>query len=424
MRFIKKYQFTKFFLIFIYKAENSTSSCYLRVTLWFIFRKSFLFRRSANMKNLLSLIIFCCLFTFQIIANDGVFYAEGSTLIPLQETQVQLKKEVLKFYVVDHNFAKVDVYFEFFNPSNAKTVTVGFVTPPAEGDVTDEAAQKPFISNFTVNVNGKNLPYKIKRLKETTFKLETKEDESSKDDYFVYYFPVTFKKGLNIIRHTYRYQGGESVELDRDFDYQITTGKSWANKQIDDFELQIHLDNGIFAIPARFVNDEKLADWKIIGYGVIDENVRQWFNVESSPKVRMVHLNRGYLSFKAKNFKPDYDISFGEYNWAAGWASIWCDFGQECVEQDSLEKITRYFSLRPYGDFESIDFDNFTPKDFKYLRNYFYAVRGLDFKDEQLRKFYSQFFWYQPDKSLTIQRIKLSKAEDEFLKQLKIIEKK
>lgn len=385
------------------------------------------------MKNLLPLIIFCSVFSFQIFANDGVFYAEGNTLMPMQETQVQLKKEILKFYVVDHNFAKVDVYFEFYNPSATKTVTVGFVTPPAEGDVTDEAAKTQFISNFTVNVNGKVIPYKIKRLKETTFKLETNEEESSKDDYFVYYFPVTFKKGLNIIRHTYRYRGGESVELDRDFDYQITTGKTWANKQIDDFELQIHLDNGIFAVPARFIKpdvdpalgmDKELADWKIVGDGAMETSSRKWFNVDASQYVRMVHLNRGYLSFKAKNFKPDYDISFGEYNWAAGWADIWCNYGQECVEAESLEKVTRYFSLSPYGEFESIDFDEFTAKDFKYLRNYFYAVRGIDFKDEQLRKFYSQFFWYKPDKTLRVESIKLSKAEDKFLKQLKIIENK
>lgn len=385
------------------------------------------------MKNLLPLIIFCSVFSFQIFANDGVFYAEGNTLMPMQETQVQLKKEILKFYVVDHNFAKVDVYFEFYNPSATKTVTVGFVTPPAEGDVTDEAAKTQFISNFTVNVNGKVVTYKIKRLKETTFKLETKEEESSKDDYFVYYFPVTFKKGLNIIRHTYRYQGGESTELDRDFDYQITTGKTWANKQIDDFELQIHLDNGIFAVPARFIKpdvdpalgmDKELADWKIVGDGAMETSSRKWFNVDASQYVRMVHLNRGYLSFKAKNFKPDYDISFGEYNWAAGWADIWCNYGQECVEAESLEKVTRYFSLSPYGDFESIDFDEFTAKDFKYLRNYFYAVRGIDFKDEQLRKFYTQFFWYKPDKTLTIESIKLSKAEDKFLQGLKKIEAK
>nr|MCU0240177.1 YARHG domain-containing protein [Pyrinomonadaceae bacterium] len=364
------------------------------------------------MKRLAFFIFILLIITKFSLANDGVFYAEGNTLIPLQETQVQLKKEVLKFYLVDYQYAKVDVYFEFYNPNETKTVTVGFVTPPADGDVSDEEAKFPFISNFTVNVNNKNLTHKLKRLKETTFTLERKEDESNKDDYFVYYFPVTFKKGLNIIRHTYRYKGGNSVELSRYFDYQITTGKSWANKQIDDFELQIHLDNGIFAIPARFNKnqdttpfgkDKNLADWKIIGDGVIEQTTRQWFG-EESQVVRMAHLNSGYLSFKAKNFKPDYDISFGEYNWAAGWwQTIWCEVQMECVEGDSLEKVARFFDLQPFFDKEN--FANISPKELKYIRNYFYAVRGLPFRDAELKKFYTQFFWYKPNEKVRVDNI-------------------
>ncbi len=384
------------------------------------------------MKNLFLFAIILLIFTKFTFANDGVFYAKGNTLMPLQETQVQLKKEVLKFYLIDYQHAKVDVYFEFYNPNQAKTVTVGFVTPPADGDVTDEAAKFPFITNFTVNVNGKIIKSKTKLLKETTYTLEQKEDEDSKDDYFVYYFPVTFKKGLNIIRHTYRYKGGNSVELSRDFDYQITTGKSWANKQIDDFELQIHLDNGIFAIPARFNKnedttpqgkDKNLADWKIIGDGKIEETTRQWFG-EESQVVRMAHLNSGYLSFKAKNFKPDYDISFGEYNWAAGWANVWCNYGQECFEPESLAKVVHFFTVNPDWEITAADFKDFTKKELKYVRNYAYAVRGIYFIDKEIRDFYSQFFWYKPNKQLKLENLKLSKAENRFLLKLKKIEKK
>lgn len=391
----------------------------------------FAFVLKISMKSLLTIIFL--LFTIQIsLANDGVFYANGNTLMPLQETEVQLKKEILKFYLVDYQYANVDVYFEFYNPNEAKTVTVGFVTPPADGDVTDEEAKFPFISNFTVNVNGKTIRSKTKRLKETTFTLERKEEESSKEDYFVYYFPVTFKKGLNIIRHTYRYKGGSSVELSRDFDYQITTGKLWANKQIDDFELQIHLDNGIFAVPARFIKNadetiygknKNLADWKIVGDGIIQNDTRQWFG-EESQAVRMVHLNSGYLSFTAKNFKPDYDIAFGEYNWGAGWEDIWCNYGQECFEPESLKKAVQFFSVNPDWQLNAEDFKDFTKKDFKYVRNYAYAIRGIYFNDKEIRDFYSQFFWYTPNKKLKPENLKLSKAESNFLKRLKLIEAK
>jgi hypothetical protein len=375
------------------------------------------------MKKLVIVILLSFLLSWPVIANDGVFYAQGNTLIPLQETQVELRKEVLKFYLVDHNFAKVDVYFEFFNPGPTKTVTVGFVTPPAEGDISEQAAKKPFISAFTVDVNGRKLPFKIKRLRETTFNLEKKEDDFDKSDYFVYYFPVTFKKGLNIIRHTYRYRGGESVETDRDFSYQITTGKAWANKRIDDFELQIHPDHGIFYLPARFVRGEKTADWEIAGDGVIEEKVRNPFG-EESPQIRLAHLNRGYFLFKAENFKPDFDISFGEYNWAAGWTKQWCGVSAECAGQETLDKIARFFSLNPESDPESVDFEELAANDFKYLRNYFYAVRGLDFQDQDLRRFFGRFFWYKPDKMLKAENIKLSRAEDLFLKRIREIELK
>jgi hypothetical protein len=359
-------------------------------------------------------ILFLLLMPSLARANDGVFYASGNTLEPLQETQVKLRKEVLKFFTVDFEYLNVEVDFEFYNPGPAKKLTVGFVTPPAHGDVTDEEAKHPFVYNFTVNVNGRKIPYQVKKLSGTTFKKE--ESKVSGDD-FVYYFPVTFKKGLNKIRHTYRFRGSSGVEMLRDFDYQITTGKRWANRQIDDFELQIHLDNGIFAVPAWFQEDKKPADWRIVGDGIIEDQTRQWF-FEDNPRVRMVHLNSGYLSLKEKNFKPDQDVFFGEYNWAAGWVNIWCDFAAECFEPESLEKVMPFLNLRPVSNYEDEDFAKLNAKELKYVRNYFYAVRGLPFRDEQLNKFYSQFFWYKPNKNITVKNIKLSKAETDFLTKL------
>ena len=45
------------------------------------------------MKKIILLLIICFFSGLRLLANDGVFYAEGNTLIPLQETQVELKKE-------------------------------------------------------------------------------------------------------------------------------------------------------------------------------------------------------------------------------------------------------------------------------------------------------------------------------------------
>ena len=351
-----------------------------------------------------------------LIANDGVFYVSGNTLMPLQETRIALRKEVLKFYVKDFDWMSVEVDFEFYNPGGAKKVIVGFVTPPADGDITEEDERHPRIKDFTVTMNGKALEYKMKRMNETTFSAE-KLKIGGED--FVYYFNAEFKPGLNKIRHTYRYQGGGSVDMHRHFDYQITTGKRWANGQINDFELQIHPDNGIFFVPAGFTQDKRAANWQIVGDGVIRKQTRKLFG-EESPRVRMVHLNRGYLSLRERNFKPDTDIFMGEYNWMAGFADAWCE--QKCAEAESLEKVARFFHLNPSGYITEDDLAGLNARELKYLRNYFFAVRGLGFRDEQVKKFYGQFFWYKPDPALKAEEIKLSKAESGFVAKVRKVE--
>ena len=180
------------------------------------------------MKKLILLAAVLIVGVASVFANDGTFYVSGNNLIPLQETRVSLRKEVLKFFIRDYNWMNVEVDFDFYNPGPARTITVGFVTPPAMGDVAEN--EHPRIKGFTVVVNGDSVPFKMKRMSETTF--SKARLKISGDDY-VYYFPVTFKPGLNKVRHTYEFEGGASVELQRSFDYQITTGKRWANRQID-----------------------------------------------------------------------------------------------------------------------------------------------------------------------------------------------
>jgi hypothetical protein len=354
------------------------------------------------------------------LPNDGVFYVRGNNLIPLQETQVQLRKEVLKFYVTDFSWMRVDVDFTFYNPGPAKELTVGFVTPPGGGDIEEDNQQHPQIKDFTVNVDGKRIPFKMKQMQDTAFsykKLGLGEVD------FVYYFKVRFERGTTRIRHTYVYRGGASVEMQRDFEYQITTGKRWANKQIDDFEMQVHLDNGVYGIPATFRKDKKLANWEIVGHGALSEGARRWFDGDT-PEVRMAHLNRGYIRLKEKNFKPDNDIMFAEYNWSAGWVSRWCDFAAECFDRKSLEKVVLYFDLNPWESISKEDLAKLSARELKIVRNYFFAVRGYGFKTKMLRDFYSQFFWYKPDSHLDLDIIELSKRERDFIDKVIEVEKR
>ena len=368
------------------------------------------------MKKTLLVFGFIFLFAIAARANDGSFYVSGNTLVPLKETQIELRKELLKFYVRDFNWMDVSVDFEFYNPGAEKQLLVGFVTPPADGDVSEEDQAHPQIKNFTVTVNNSKLAYRMKRMKDTSFSLEKLRVDGAD---FIYYFNVRFKRGLNKIRHTYRFRASGGVELMRDFDYRITTGKSWANKQIDDFELQLHLDNGVFSIPATFYESGKLAGWKVVGDGLIDADSRRAFG-EESPLIRMAHLNSGYIVLKEKNFRPDHDILVAEYNWGANWWNLWCRAENGCAEKEALEKVVPYFRLKPFDD----GLDELSVKELKYVRNYFYAVRGYDIKDPETRSFYSQFFWYKPNPAVNLADIKLSPAESAFLLKVKNVESK
>ena len=70
------------------------------------------------MKRIL-ILLSCCLSTLFTFANDGVFYASGNQLIPITETDISVKKEVLTINRVgDH--LEVTVYYEFFNPVGEK----------------------------------------------------------------------------------------------------------------------------------------------------------------------------------------------------------------------------------------------------------------------------------------------------------------
>ncbi|MGB3007537.1 MAG: hypothetical protein WBC06_13560, partial [Chitinophagaceae bacterium] len=142
-----------------------------------------------------TILLFVILFVQEINANDGVFYALGNTLIPLKETSIRLKKEILNLERKG-SWMQVDIYFEFFNPGAEKELTVGFVTPPGMGDLTDEEAKHPQIKDFMVLVDNKLLSYQVAKMKETGFKVDTKIANGYD---FVYHFKVKFSKGITII---------------------------------------------------------------------------------------------------------------------------------------------------------------------------------------------------------------------------------
>lgn len=322
--------------------------------------------------------------SFYSFANDAVFYASGGTLIPVKESSISIKKEILNL-TRNGDYMNVQVYFEFFNPDEAKELTVGFVTPPAGGDINDDDQDHPFVSDFMVMVDNTLLPFEIKRLNETGF---TMADEEIHGNDFVYYFKINFKKGLNIVKHAYKFKGGASVMTSADFRYRLTTAKYWANGQIENFELNIDMgDNAYFSAPYSFKKNGSLAGWEIIGAGKL--SVEQTRAMEKG--VQMVSILNGKLCLRTQNFSPDYDLELSIYNTHLE-VFLWDEDGKEHVFTKMLSFLQFYY--------EPDEFEDFTNEELRLLKNYFFARKGYQFKSRDLTDYFSKFNWYMPNPAI------------------------
>lgn len=320
-------------------------------------------------------------------ANDGVFYATGNTLIPLKETTIRLKKEILNLERRG-DWMQVDIYFEFFNPGVERELTVGFVTPPAEGDVSDEEAKHPFVKDFMVMLGDRLLPYKIARMEQTGFKVTSKAANGFD---FVYHFNIKFAKGITIIRHSYLYKGGGSVEASKDFDYRLTTGTTWANSGIDDFELNIDMgDDSYFSVPASFSTVS--AAWQVAGVGRVSKNSPGVpFMGDEGGKLKVVYIRKGKLQLRAANFKPAQDLSVTFWQ-LHNEINLWCD---KSVKNDFAGMMDLV-----WGDSIESTVSKLSDQELRLYRNLNYARMGFDFKDEALKKSFEKYNWYIADPAL------------------------
>ena len=269
------------------------------------------------MKKLYLILILLQIISLGAIANDGSFQASGGQLVPVTETDVSVKKEILKLRRNDR-LMMVDVYYEFYNPtSDYKKLIVGFETPPPSGDFyisgeRDIYKEQPSIYNFSVRVNGEYLKYNVSLLSYETGKELTQEQilqmkrrdergEGSDDIEFeyVYYFNAVFKPGMNIVRHTYQYDVSGSVDTEFEFYYDLAPACRWANGQIDDFTLIIDMGAPeTFQIHQGFFSSND--PWSICGEGK--------FFYDHARNDKGFNIRRGYVEFKKKNYKPTNDL--------------------------------------------------------------------------------------------------------------------
>lgn len=245
-----------------------------------------------------------------LLANDGAYYASGNQLIPIEETDVSVKKEVLNI-VKKGDYIYVNVDYTFYNHGKEKRILVGFEAPSPSGDVDGypKDGGHPYIYDFSVVMNGKILTYKKAIVNEEHYfqnreihakneneVLNDNFDPNYPDFYYVYYFYADFKKGENKIVHTYRFKASGSVMHAYEFDYILTAVNRWKNRQIDDFTLHIDMgDHSQFTIDNTFCNSK---DWIFQGGRVIENKGSTGFSIE-----------KGGITFKKKNFSPQGELN-------------------------------------------------------------------------------------------------------------------
>lgn len=221
---------------------------------------------------LLFLMVNCQWSMFDAFANDGVYYTSGNFLVPMKETDISVKKEILEITLCRDSFATVTVDYTLYNHSKAKTVTMAFeaAAPYNAWAPFSREGIHPFIQDFTVLFNGEPLhhrnavvamnyndpknddllpldPNEWKGYGEVPDSLLPMDDvlvnpelpDSFRSFAYSYYFDAPFRKGENHVHHTYRYKMSWGVGRDYELSYWLTPITRWANGQVDDFTLRI-----------------------------------------------------------------------------------------------------------------------------------------------------------------------------------------
>jgi hypothetical protein len=358
-------------------------------------------------------------------ANDGVYFTSGNHLIPITESEISVKKEILDVTRINQQI-HVHVYYEFFNPGNEKTLLVGFEALPPGGawDITEEdyrnLVDHPYIYDFTVVINGQPVKYQVAHVAstETGYYNNGKFDELTRQQelemareldfsetipyLFVYHFNATFKKGLNIVEHTYIFDESTYVGAEYDFDYVLTAANRWANNQIDDFTLNVNMgEMESFAIRPTFFKNA--SEWTIKGKGR-KSNGGEVYN--DNP---MFHMQQGSITFHKKNFHPEGELEI--YKLDPTMMLMWMDKDNSEV----MNAVKRQYAKWGVWIFEDEGGFNLTKEEKRIMKNIPFAYRGHVFKDQGLKKFFESTDWYLPDPDYVDDMGKMSKEEREWI---------
>ena len=282
------------------------------------------------------------------MANDGVYYTSGNFLVPIRETDISAKKEILEITLCKDGYANVTVDYTFFNHGKAKTVTMAFeANPPYNaGEPLNRQGIHPNIQEFTVLFNGQALPHRnavvavhykvgvrdsdLKPLDLTGWKGFGDELPDSIDLYdnliynekldsissfaYAYYFDAPFKEGENKVRHTYRYKMSYAVGCDFRVPYWLKPVTRWANGQVDDFTLRVKSedDREIIMNDSLFLS----APFTLKGIGEIYQLQSDFQGLSQCLFAPLMAEN--VLEWHGTNFAPTEDICIEPLNLLKG----------------------------------------------------------------------------------------------------------
>jgi hypothetical protein len=342
------------------------------------------------MRKLVLCFLLLIVYSIKSFANDGSYYASGNQLIPVFETDVSIKKEILTLKKIGDQWMEVTVYYEFYNPKDEKQITVGFEAFSPSGDVDGRPRNglHPAMSDFTVQLNGEILKYNVAYVTDSTYAkngiiksrkladvINSIQDENNVDFYYVYYFKAKFKKGLNIVKHTYNYDLSSSVMSYYYFEYVLTAANRWGNKQIDDFTLVLDIGEfESFNINKDFFKERN--DWLINGIGKSME-VKAAKNTEQDKDAIKFHMQKGNLIFHKTNFHPT---------------------GELFVYAPSHYGIDQPADRIPFSYYRQNEIQEpKTESEKRILKNLPFARRGYIFQNAELKTFFEKQEWYIPN---------------------------
>ena len=383
------------------------------------------------MKKLSSLLLFI-MAVIGLNANDGAFLSNGNHLIPISDSDISVKKEILTITLADDTvswgkYFIVNVYYEFYNAGEAKDVLVGFEAPSPDGngctgDVNTMYQGDPWIYDFQVVMNGKKLPYQIAHVpykyeggynydytirKDDYYKNGKIQDMSLEqynamidtlfedpDEcwefygvlfYYVYHFNAHFEPGLNIIQHTYTSKGSSLVMMDYVFNYILTAANRWANNGIDDFTLIVDMgERTSFACGIKGVDPH---EWMYNGNGRRSEY--------------SFHIQSGTLVLHKEKFHPEGELAISKgSNYSIG-GTI------DYIKSDYLDLYEEYYKLYTKNIKSN--------EEKRILKNLPFAYRGYVFKDQGLQDFFESTDWYIPNPEYKPDMNAMSKDEREWI---------